>query len=119
MSRLCSRLRDFYAVDGVRQRLLAYRSVRVTKRAELITLILKQIRIDGAGPHAVPGSQLFDNAAALGAIRKIPQHVERNGRANARQRMHLAGIAELLLNCACRRRLNELAEPRARVREPP
>ena len=45
--------------------------------------------------------------------------MQRHGRADAGQRLHLARIAELFFNRRCCRSLHKFAEARARVGKPP
>jgi hypothetical protein len=72
-----------------------------------------------------PGAILWRSASAAIAGASftpsgdVPEHVQRESAAGAGQRVHLTGIAELLLDRRGSRRLKELAEPRAGIRETP
>ena len=59
------------------------RRVRVAKRTEFILLVLKQIRIDGAGANAEPLLQIAQFSHISYAIRQVPQYMQRNRRRDA------------------------------------
>jgi hypothetical protein len=53
------------------------------------------------------------------ALLEIPQHVHRDGRAAAGERVHLAGVGQLVVHVDRGGVLKELAETRAGVGETP
>ena len=60
-----------------------------------------------------------DRSRTVHAVGHVPENMQRNGGADAGQDVNLTGVAELLLDGRGRRRLHELAEPRAGIRETP
>jgi hypothetical protein len=110
---------DVDAVFGMSKGCVPNRFVRVTEGAEFVALILKEVRIDGPGANAVNARQLPNLGRVLDAVGEIPLHMQSDGRAYTRELMHVAGIAELLLNSVCGRWLNEFSESTSGVREPP
>src|SRR5881409_54919 len=101
------------------QRTSARGVVRVAERPELVNLILEEVRVDRSGFDAVPFHQAGDLPGALDSVWEVPPHVQRQCRADASQRVHLARVAELLLDGGRRRRLHELAESRPGVGKTP
>ena len=67
----------------------------------------------------IPLGEPRDLVGAGEPIGKVPQHVQRQRRADSRQPVHVGGIAELLLDGRRGGGLKELAETGARVREAP
>src|SRR4029453_6834247 len=92
---------------------------RVAERSVLVFLILKDIRIDGAGPKAVRFGGSRDGVGVREAARKVPQDVECNRRAAAGQRVHMTRVADLFLRRDRGGGLQVLPEARPRVGEPP
>ena len=82
--------------------------------AKLVELVLEEVGIDRADGDAMPAGELR-GFSGIHAHRKIPQHMHRHGRAAAGVLMDGAGVLELLLDRAGRRRLEELAEARAGI----
>src|SRR5437667_10331824 len=93
--------------------------VRVAERPEFVNLILEEVRVDRSRFDAVPCHQTGDLARALEAVWKVPSHVQRERRADASQRVHLARVAELLDDGRRCRRLHELSEPMPGVGKTP
>src|SRR5437762_8888005 len=58
-------------------------------------------------------------ADACNSVGEIPQYVQCNSGANTCPALDLSGIAKLLLQSACRRRLEKLAKTRAGIRKTP
>ncbi len=92
--------------------------VGIAERSVLVNLVLKHVGVDGAGAHAVRGGQRPHFSHVANAVRQIPKHVQRDRRAHAGPAVHLARIAELLLDgvaaAACRnlpKRVPVLANP--------
>ncbi len=112
-------LLDLHAIQNVIHGFLADGRIGIADGAVLVVLILKYVGIDGAGPESVFGSHGLYIGAIGGAVGKVPQHVERNRRADARQPMHLTGIGELVLSGRGRGGLEEFAEAGTRVGETP
>ena len=110
---------DVDALAQVGERLGAHRRIGVAHRAVLVALILEQVRVDGAGADAVLPLEGLDARDVADAARQVPQHVQGQRRAGARERVHLRGVGELLLERRGRRGLQELAESRAGIGKAP
>src|SRR4029077_12060565 len=93
--------------------------VRIAEGAELVFLILKQIRIDRAGAHAVARGKALDLSGALHSLRAIPQNMQGDRRAHPREAMNLAGVAEFFFRRSSGRGLQEFAETSARIGKAP
>src|SRR5687767_10523005 len=91
-----------------------YLIVLIAEASVLVTLRLKQIRVDAADADAhvlrVPHHRLIK------PFGEIPQNVYGHRRANGGEFMHLSGIIELVKNISRRRRLMKFPKPRARIR---
>src|SRR5579864_1208305 len=101
---------DLNAVAGVLKRSRADRGIGVAKRAVLILLILKEVRIDGPGLHAVTIGEGPNFRDTMDAVGKIPQHMKSDCRAGSSQEMDLPCIAEFFFRGGCRGSLNEFPE---------
>ncbi len=97
----------------------ADRGIGVGERAVLVALVLEHVGVDRADPNAVLLSQSQDLGDAGQSVREVPQHVDRHGRAAARELVNLAGIAQLLLDAGGGRGLYELAESGSGVGKSP
>ena len=93
--------------------------VRISQRSVLVALILKDVGIDRANAHALRGCRPEHSRNVGQAIGEIPENVNRDTRATAGEPMHHAGVGQLLFRVRRSRCLNELAEPRSRIRESP
>ena len=111
--------RDCHALAAVIESLGAHARIRVAKRPELVVLILKEIRVDGARHHAGTCGEGLDLASVFESTRKIPLHVQGDRRTDARDRVHVSGITEFFGGRRRRSRLQIFAEARAGVRESP
>ena len=90
----------------------------MAKGSPLVLLVLEEIGVNRADPHAVPARKAGHFLRIL-AGREIPQHVHRNRGAAARQRMHMAGVCQLVAEIDRCRILEELAKAGAGVGESP
>src|SRR5580658_5003627 len=110
---------DFDTVLGVSNCDIPNRFVRVAEGTVFIALILKKVRIDGPGLHAIDARQSLDLSNALKAGREIPLHMQRNARTYPRQLMYPARVAKLLLDRGRGGRLRKFSEPSPGIRESP
>jgi hypothetical protein len=111
--------RGIHHVDAgevVVDRLAADALVVVGEGAELVVLVLEGVRVDRAQLHA----EVFGMAAeGAEVVDEVPRDVERDGRGQSRQTVHLGGIRDLLERIARGSRGREDAEARAGVAECP
>ena len=98
-------LSDFDAVQNMLQSLFPNLAIGIAERSVLVDLVLKHVRVDGAGAQSMLRRECLNAANTAGSFRQIPQHVQRNRGANAGPSMHLARIAEFLFQRAGGRRL--------------
>jgi hypothetical protein len=106
-------LRDGRALAAVIQGPGTHDGIGVPERAELVVLVLKQIRVDGARHHAGSGGEGRDLGCVFESARKIPLHVQGYRRTDARDRVHVSGITEFFGGRRRRSRLQVFAEARA------
>jgi hypothetical protein len=95
------------------------RGVGIAERPELVDLILEEIRIDGARLDAVLLSESGHGIDTGEPVLEIPQHVQREGRADPGDLVDVSGIRELFFNRAGGRGLKKLPETRAGIGEAP
>ena len=96
------------------------RRVRVAERAELVVLILENVRVDRARRATPAAAAAAFTRASIGvAVREIPQDVERHRRTRTGERMDLSRVGQLFLDRRRRRRLQEFPEAGAGVCEAP
>src|ERR1039458_6139322 len=81
---------DLNAVLGVLQRTLANGRIRIAEGAVLVFLILEKIGIDRAGENSVVLGKFLDAIGAAHTIRAVPQHMQRYGRADCGEQVHMA-----------------------------
>src|SRR5580704_11554610 len=63
--------------------------------------------------------ELLDVVCATDSIRAVPKNMQRYGRADSGEQVHLAGVAELFLGRGGGGWLDELTETRAGIRKAP
>jgi len=97
----------------------AHLGVGVPERSEFVVLVLEQVRVDRSRTDTRSRGQPLNLRCITGPSWQVPEHVQREGRADPGQRVDLARVAELLVERNGRGRLQVLAEARAGVREPP
>ena len=120
MSRACKLLADFDGIEQVLQgRFRGCLHPRIAKRAELVFLVLKEIRIDRTRSDSRSALKGLDLRNIRQTAGKVPQHVQSQCGRCAGEPMNLGSVAEFLFERGCGRRLEELAEARARVRKSP
>ena len=103
---------DLDALQEVRERLAPDARVGVRDRAELVVVVLEEVRVDGADVQAVA----LGAGAQLGVVSdRVPGEVERDAGCGAGQTVDLGGVLELLKDVARPARLGKDAEARARV----
>ncbi len=112
-------LRQIGAFQKVSQRRSSRKRIRATHGAMFVKLFLKHIWVDGPWPHAKLFGQSFDLRDAAHTFRQVPQNVQGNRRANARQPVDFTGIAEFFLDRRCRGRLQKFPETCSGIREAP
>jgi len=93
--------------------------IRISERAILIFLVLKQVWIDRPRRDAITGGEAFDFLCVVHPVWAIPQYMERDRWADSGQKMDLPGITEFFLSRGGSRSLSELTKPRAGVGETP
>ena len=110
---------DGHGVEHVRDGAFPDFRRRVAQRAVLVILVLEQVGIDGPGGDSVAGFEAANALNILDAVGQVPQNMQSQGGRDPGEFVHLAGVAELLLQRGSRRGLKELPKARARVGESP
>jgi hypothetical protein len=107
---------DLDALGVVLYGLAADRLVGVRERAELVVVVLEQVRVDAADLHAEVGGVLGELAEVVDLV---PRDVQGDPRGDAGVLVHLRRVFELLVGVAGDAGLAEHLEPGAGVAERP
>jgi hypothetical protein len=108
---------QFDRIEAVLNRPPAHLGVPVSEAAIFIALVLEDVGVDRPDPHARLFGALRD--LLVESLREVPEHVDRDARADAGEPVHLAGVGELVFHRPGGGRLMKLAEPRPGIRVAP